>query len=60
MAMKPSFIIIYGDPISGLSFVGPFDSNIEATDWADQTALGADWWISPIMLPQDLDTGPEA
>ena len=49
------FIIIYGDVINGLRFVGPFTSRARAVQY-----LGPDWHecqcvIAPITLPPDGD-----
>jgi len=39
-------IIVTGNPIDGLHFIGPFESAAEATD-AAATFVG-DWWIAPL------------
>ena len=50
------FAIMHGNPIDGLSFVGPFTTHEAAHNWADQDAHIDDheWWI--IRLEQSGDT----
>ena len=45
------FIVIYGNPIDGISFVGPFADNDEANTFADNS--DGDWWVSSIDAPPD-------
>jgi hypothetical protein len=41
------YIIVYGDPINGLYFVGPFDDANEAGDYASDNIDG-EWWIAKL------------
>jgi hypothetical protein len=41
-------IIVRGDPINGLSFIGPFKTGDDAMNWADAHIDDTDWWIAPL------------
>lgn len=49
-------IIIYGNPVDGLSFIGPFDclSDAAAAGNIDPNIEG-DWWISELEAPDAED-----
>jgi len=36
MALEPKWIVIYGNVVNGLSFYGPFDSEMDAEDYAEE------------------------
>jgi hypothetical protein len=44
-------IVIVGDPISGLSFYGPFENWEAASIYTDNQGgkFDADWWTAPIV-----------
>jgi hypothetical protein len=45
------FIIIYGNPIDGLSHVGPFYSRDDAIEYAISEPYNGNWWISMLEAP---------
>jgi hypothetical protein len=45
------YIVIYGDPASGLEFYGPFDSAVDALDWATKN-LGSPFWVVALNDPE--------
>ena len=49
--MKASYIIVYGDPANGFSFIGPFEYHGDARRHAEQEIQGDYWWIAPIEQP---------
>jgi hypothetical protein len=51
----PQWIIIYGNPITGLQFAGPFPDRESALEWADNNPIvEADWWITALEQPRRL------
>jgi hypothetical protein len=48
-------IIVRGDPINGLSFIGPFKTGDDAMNWADVNLHDTDWWIAPLMAQKSLE-----
>lgn len=42
-----AWIVIFGDPIDGFMFYGPFEGQQKASEWAESQAA-SDWWIAPI------------
>jgi hypothetical protein len=51
--MENKYIILYGNPVDGLSFEGPFDSFDDAE--AHTLEHDNDWWIVDLIEP-DHDT----
>ena len=49
-------IVVRGNPIDGLEFFGPFDSEDDATEWADNHRDSRDWWVAYVTKP---DKGKE-
>lgn len=52
--MNEKTIVVYGDPINGLTFFGPFDSLDDAHDFASQDREH-DWWLAPLVSPSEGD-----
>ncbi len=42
-------IVIYGNPVDGFQYVGPFKTPDDAQWWADRVAVGADWWLAELQ-----------
>lgn len=42
------FILVVGNPINGLTFMGPFDSSEEATEFAETSFKKEEWWVAPL------------
>jgi hypothetical protein len=45
-------IVILGNIIEGHTFVGPFDSDVEATDFAE-SLTPMEWHVAPLESPKD-------
>lgn len=46
------YIIVRGNPVDGLSFIGPFDTASEAIEGAQGLdAITDDWWITELNAP---------
>ena len=41
-------IIVMGNPIDGLSFVGPFDDNYDGIEYAEKECVDGEWWIGKL------------
>lgn len=44
-------IIVKGNPVDGLYFIGPFDTSEEAIDYAENN--DSDWWIADLNPPEE-------
>jgi hypothetical protein len=53
--MMGMHIIVRGDPINGLSFIGPFKTGNDALDWAEMNLHDTDWWTTPLMAQKSLE-----
>lgn len=51
------FIIVLGDPVQGYQFIGPFDSALLASTWADKMRLKEtfDWTCAILNAPRGVD-----
>ncbi len=49
------YIIVTGNPVDGLEFIGPFDTDTEACEFGNGDAYmadhGGDWWVSSMEAP---------
>ncbi len=46
-----SYLVILGDPASGLTFYGPFPDYESALEWAENEAGGVNWSIDTMTPP---------
>ena len=47
-----NYIICYGNPIDGLTFIGPFEDRDDAVRYAENDIRdGGDWWIAELDEP---------
>jgi hypothetical protein len=47
------YVILHGNPIDGLSLVGPFDDGEIASEYAEANLNGAgEWWIVEVEKPE--------
>lgn len=46
------YIIITGNPVDGLGFVGPFKTAEEANRYADLSFTAGDWWVVSLDKPE--------
>lgn len=56
---KQQAILITGNPIDGLTFVGPFDTRDEAIEFGQVNAEGGDWWIANLEPPENENLWPD-
>lgn len=47
------YIIIYGDPMDGFNYRGPFDTQADATEWAEDHEPDEVWWIAELNPPTE-------
>lgn len=47
-------ILIRGNPVDGLTFLGPFDSRETAIEYAEVAMAddGGDWWVADLNKPE--------
>lgn len=48
------YILIFGNPVEGFTFRGPFDTQEEAVDYADP--IMEEWWTAELTLPEETKT----
>lgn len=46
-------IIITGNPVDGLSFIGPFKSSNLAAEHGNLDPHLEEWWIAPLQKPDE-------
>ncbi|QWY83553.1 hypothetical protein [Rhizobium phage RHph_X2_28B] len=52
--MSNKYIIISGNPVDGFTFIGPFDSADEATQYTESNSKDLyDWWLAPLTEPTE-------
>jgi hypothetical protein len=56
-AMDNKYIILYGNPVDGISFEGPFDEFEDAE--AHTLSHDNDWWIAELINPDHDVTSQE-
>ena len=49
--MINGYIIIFGSPGDGFTFVGPFKTGDEATKVAESMLKDDAWWVDEVVLP---------
>lgn len=52
-------IIMYGNVVDGMQFIGPFDTSHEAGCYAEISLPHEEWWVAPITSPSDEDDSEE-
>jgi len=47
------YIVVYGNPIGGLKFIGPLDTALEANLYAEEfeELNNVEWWIAELEPP---------
>ena len=45
------WIVLFGDPLSGFEFVGPFASEDAAHDYGGQYCTAAAWFVAEVVKP---------
>lgn len=52
------YVILHGNPIDGLSIIGPFDEGEAATEYAEEHLNGGgEWWLVQLDPPTTTGTG---
>lgn len=54
--MNSQHIIVRGNPVDGLSFIGPFLTGGDAMEWGAAHLHDEDWWVAPIEPPKEKDS----
>jgi hypothetical protein len=52
MTKESGFAVAVGDPFSGMSLYGPFDTSAEAIEYADSKFFGENWWVMALLEPK--------
>lgn len=47
-------IIIKGNPVDGLEYIGPFPDLTTAGEYADKIG-NSDWWITRLTAPEEAE-----
>lgn len=48
-----ALIVIYGNPVEGFNYCGPFHLRGDALAWADDNvSTEYDWWVTNLQTPQ--------
>jgi hypothetical protein len=45
------YILIVGNPIDGLSVIGPFELHDDAINYGETFGQGEDWWVTGMSNP---------
>jgi hypothetical protein len=49
-----ALIVIYGNPVDGFSYCGPFQLRGDALAWADDNvSTEYDWWVTNLQQPEE-------
>lgn len=46
-------VVIMGNPVDGLEFIGPFWTTVEANEYADFNSDDREWWVAKLQRPDD-------
>ena len=47
------FVILYGNPVDGMSIIGPFPTSEDANGHAEDTLNGnGEWWVVELESPE--------
>ena len=46
-------VVIHGNPVTGLTFYGPFNNGPESVEWAADNLTGEDWWVAPLRAQEE-------
>lgn len=49
--MKDTWLVIEGNPATGFTNYGPFESEDEAIQWADENHPDTEWWVTTLYAP---------
>lgn len=52
-------IVITGNPVDGLTFLGPFQDAATANEWADLMDVEPEWWVATLLAPLDDSEGQD-
>jgi hypothetical protein len=49
-----ALIVIYGNPVDGFRYCGPFQLREDALAWADHNITTEyDWWVTNLQQPEE-------
>ena len=47
-------IVVVGNPVDGLEFIGPFNNGEEAIEWANHDPyIGNEWLVAPLQSQEE-------
>jgi hypothetical protein len=50
--MKPQYILIYGNPVNGFAYVGPFKSYSDAHNHGEHMGY-SEYWLSELVSEEE-------
>ena len=56
--MSDKYILIFGNPVDGFTYRGPFDTEEKAIEYGDPIA--EEWWTAPLTPPDHIIVTVEA
>lgn len=55
MSLDHQFILVFGNPIDGITCYGPFETSHAAHTWVENSsAHKSDYWIAALRHPETL------
>jgi hypothetical protein len=45
------YIVIVGNPVEGLKFIGPFDNANDVLEWVEDHGGSSQWWLADMEMP---------
>lgn len=53
------YIIVFGNPVDGIDFVGTFNDHDEATGHAETFLRNEEWWIAKLQSAAETEEAGE-
>lgn len=53
VAVEPWHVVVYGNPVNGFTFVGPFHDRDDAVKYAENEPYNDNWWIAELDAPAE-------
>jgi hypothetical protein len=54
------YVLITGNPVDGISLIGPFTDSEEAIEYAEVHINGpGEWWLAEVEAPQEQEQEQE-
>ena len=52
------YMVILGNPLTGLTFYGPFNTHADAEAWGERHAARSEFWLAPLTATPPPEPGP--